>query len=348
VQQGTSPPATAAPQGTASVVVVLEQGIQPSVQVSSQSVAMIVEPETSAMGSSALVPLLASGITASGASLQAPMAQDALTFSAANAVISPTSTPAGEVARAAVSSAALNLLQEVLQAGPLTAGNPSGLAFGEGMMLSLLPVVTGVRTSVGDDAEFARTNMPPPPISGALPAAQPVMPATLVSNSSPQSAMQHLLADTDAAIARQTLLQVASLPDRVDVATTQLDPTAPRWNFEIPFATRQGTAMAQFEISRDGSGSEVEAAKRVWRARFSLDVEPAGPVHAMVSLSGERTSVRMWAERPATADQLRAGVSQLSQALSRAELQPGDIVVRDGAPLQSAPARAGHFLDRAS
>ena len=47
--------------------------------------------------------------------------------------------------------------------------------------------------------------------------------------------------------------------------------------------------------------------KRVWRARFSLDVEPAGPVHALVSLSGERTSVRMWAERPATAAQLRAG-----------------------------------------
>ena len=66
--------------------------------------------------------------------------------------------------------------------------------------------------------------------------------------------------------------------------------------------------MAQFEISRDGGGSEVEAAKRIWRARFSLDVEPAGPVHALISLSGERTSVRMWAERPATAEQLRAGV----------------------------------------
>jgi hypothetical protein len=324
----------------------LEQGAQSSIQVSSQPVAVIVEPETVTMGSSAPAPLLASGIATSGASLQAPMAQDALAFGAVNAVISPTSMPADEVARAAVSSAALNLLQEVLQAGPLTAGNPSGLAFGEGMMLSLLPVVTGVRTSVVDDAEFARTNVPPPPLPGALPAAQPVIPATLASNASPQAAMQHLLADTDAAIARQTLLQVASLPDRVDVAATQLDPTAPRWNFEIPFATPQGTAMAQFEISRDGS--EVEAARRVWRARFSLDVEPAGPVHALVSLSGERTSVRMWAERPATADQLRAGVSQLSQALSRAELQPGDIVVRDGAPLQSAPARAGHFLDRAS
>jgi hypothetical protein len=144
------------------------------------------------------------------------------------------------------------------------------------------------------------------------------------------------------------LLQVASLPDRIDTAGARIDPAAPRWNFEIPFATPQGTAMAQFEISRDGGGgNEVEAAKRVWRARFSLDVEPAGPVHALVSLSGERTSVRMWAERPATAAQLRAGAAQLSQALSKAELQPGDIVIRDGTPPVSAPAPAGHFLDRA-
>jgi hypothetical protein len=126
-----------------------------------------------------------------------------------------------------------------------------------------------------------------------------------------------------------------------------VDPATPRWNFEIPFATPQGTAMAQFDISRDGGGREAGSAKQVWRARFSLDVEPAGPVHAMVSLTGDRTSVRMWAERPATADQLRAGAAQLSQALRNAELKPGDIVIQDGTPPQSAPARAGHFLDRA-
>src|SRR6202000_1630827 len=114
-----------------------------------------------------------------------------------------------------------------------------------------------------------------------------------------------------------------------------------RWNFEIPFATPQGTAMAQFEISRDGGGREVTAAKAVWRARFSLNVGPRGPVHAQVSLNGDRTSVRMWAERPATASQLRAGVSQLTQALSRAELKPGDIVVRGGAPCRPAAAPRG-------
>jgi hypothetical protein len=143
------------------------------------------------------------------------------------------------------------------------------------------------------------------------------------------------------------LLQVASLPDRVDTPAARLDPAAPRWNFEIPFATPRGTAIAQFEISRDGGGNAVEATKRVWRARFSLDVEPAGPVHALITLNGDRTSVRMWAERPATAAQLRAGAAQLSQALSKAELQPGDIVIRDGTPPQTAPMPAGHFLDRA-
>jgi hypothetical protein len=143
------------------------------------------------------------------------------------------------------------------------------------------------------------------------------------------------------------LLQVASLPDRVDVSAPKIDASAPRWNFEIPFVTPQGTAMAQFEISRDGGAEQVEAVKRVWRARFSIDVEPTGPVHAQVSLTGDKTSVRMWAERPETAAQLRAGASQLSQALSRAELNPGEILIRDGAPPQAAPARAGHFLDRA-
>jgi flagellar hook-length control protein FliK len=266
---------------------------------------------------------------------------------AANVVLSSPTTAAA-VARAAVSNAALNLLQEAVQTASSNLRNLPNLGIQEGQPMSSLPAVPGARPANIDDGMFARTNLPPPPLGGALPAAQPVLPATLPANSSPEAAMQHLLADTNGGLARQTLLQVASLPDQIDTTAGRLDPTAPRWNFEIPFVTSQGTAMAQFEISRDGNGSEVEAVKRTWRARFALDVEPAGPVHALISLSGERTSVRMWAERPATAEQLRAGIPELSQALSRAELQPGDIVIRAGAPIQSASARAGHFLDRAS
>lgn len=202
--------------------------------------------------------------------------------------------------------------------------------------------------SRADGAAVARTNTPPPPFAGALPSAQPVAMPSLSPNAPAAEVARHLIGDADAAIARQTLLQVASLPDRIDPSSVRQDPTTPRWNFEIPFATPQGTAVAQFEIARDGGGNEVEAAKQVWRARFSLDVEPAGPVHALISLSGDKTSVRMWAERPATAARLRADSSQLTQALHQAQLRPGDIVIQSGAPIQQATAPAGHFLDRAS
>ncbi len=357
-QQNTPPaaitPATVTQQGTIPGAVVFAQAgqpsAQPSVQSSLQPVIIVGGPDAPGIVSPTIAPLLTSASSASAASRQtaaATIAPQILDPGAANQILPPVSASADAAARAAVSGAALNLLQETLQASPLAAGNPSKLVFENGQMLALMPVVTGARTPAIDDAEFARTNLPPPPVNGALPSAQPVMPATLAAHAPVEATLQHLLGDTDGAIARQTLLQVASLPGQTDTTAGKLDPAAPRWNFEIPFATPQGTAMAQFEISRDGGGREADPAKQVWRARFSLDVEPAGPIHALVSLNGERTSVRMWAERPATAAQLRSGVPQLSQALSRAELQPGDIVVREGAPAQPASAPAGHFLDRA-
>jgi hypothetical protein len=226
--------------------------------------------------------------------------------------------------------ATLNLLQEALQ----ELGNPVRVN-------AAMP-----KAARGDDV-IVHTNTPPPPFRGAQPTPQPVALPSIAPDAPLATTAHHLLEHTDAAIARQTLMQVASLPDRIDGSGPRIDVTAPRWNFEIPFVTPLGTAMAQFEISGDGGGSEVEAARRVWRARFTIDVEPTGPIHALVSLAGEKTSVRMWAERPSTAAQLRASTAELSQALAKAELQPGEIVIRDGAPPQPAPAKAGHFLDRA-
>ena len=238
----------------------------------------------------------------------------------------------GAAPKSVTSGAALNMLQEAFQELPRAAGGSS----------SATVVLQDGRSA---DATV-RTNTPPPPFRGALPSAQPVAAPSLSPAAPLAVTARHLLDDTDAALARQTLLQAASLPDRPDGTSPRFDPSM-RWNFEIPFATPQGTAMAQFEIARDGGGNEVDPAKRVWRARFSLDVEPAGPVHVLIAYSGERTQVRMWAERPQTAAQLRAGAAELTQALANAELSPGDIVIRQGAPPAVQPAKAGHFLDRA-
>jgi hypothetical protein len=288
-----------------------------------------------AVAASTLAPSLAPGLEATEILLpqaRVPLADDLPESNGVIRIVLP-ETLLSAAPRTITAGAALNLLQQVLQEMPKGAGNA-------------LPATATSRDGRADDVTF-HTNTPPPPFRGALPSAQPIALPSIASNAPLATSAHQLLGDTDAAIARQTLLQVASLPDRVDTTAGRLDPAMPRWSFEIPFAMPQGTAMAQFEIARDGGGSEIEAAKRVWQARFSLDVEPAGPVHALVSLVGERTSVRMWAERPATAAQLRAGAGELSQALSKAELVPGDIVIRDGAPPQTTAVRAGHFLDRA-
>ena len=343
--------AGAAPQAVISTAAtaVLEADAQ-SLQLLAQPATITAEAATLTAASPTPVPQPASETAAAAVLTQgatAPDTPNVLTPGLVNPLNPSASALTDAALRVVASSAALNLLQEAVQGLPLTLVGASGLMLENGQMLSLIPAVAGAGSAEVDDAEMARSHPPPPPLSGALPTAQPVMPATLVSNSPAESAMHRLLAETEAAIARQTLLQVASLPGQTDTPAARLDPTAARWNFEIPFATPQGTAMAQFEISRDGGGNEVAGAKRVWRARFSLDVEPAGPVHALVSFSGARTSVRMWAERPQTAAQLRAGAGQLSQALALAELQPGDILIADGTPPQVAAAKAGHFLDRA-
>ncbi|MET4231690.1 flagellar hook-length control protein FliK [Bradyrhizobium sp. 482_C4_N1_1] len=240
--------------------------------------------------------------------------------------------PQAAMPRTMSAGLAAALLQEVTQNLPRLIGN-----------------VPGSNKAVPDGHLFeAAARATPPPFRGALPAPQAIASPSLAPDTPLSATVHRLLDDTDAAIARQTLLQVASLPDRTDASGHRIDPAVPQWNFEIPFATPQGTAMAQFEISRDGGNESADPAKRAWRARFTLNVEPAGPVHALITLNGDKTFVRMWAERPATAQQLRAGIGELNQALTRAELKPGDILVRDGAPPQPAPARAGHFLDRAT
>ncbi|MEH2607996.1 flagellar hook-length control protein FliK [Bradyrhizobium sp. AZCC 1693] len=302
------------------------------------------------------------GSNATAATPVTPPAADAAAPHVAAASLAPSSSPNLDVQEILLPQARLVVAENLALAGqaarsPLAAALDAGPSAGATLNLlqeALQELGTPARAAApskevrGADVAFHTNTPPPPPVRGALPAAQPIAQPTIAPHAPLEATAHHLLDDTDAAIARQTLLQVASLPDRIDNSAPKADMTVPRWNFEIPFATPQGTAMAQFEISRDGGGEGVEAAKRVWRARFSLDVEPAGPVHALISLTGEKTSVRIWAERPATAEQLRAETSQLSQALSRAELQPGDIVIRDGAPPQPAPtARAGHFLDRA-
>lgn len=305
------------------------QGAMPSSPASptSSPAAPVVNPNSIATPTVVVAPPLALAVTPT---LSAPVIDDFIaTLTAAQPRPENTATPraiSAGVVLTMLQHAADDMHEALKTVGPMR-GAPS----------QDMPVIRALSQPQSD--------VPPPPYRGAPPSAQAIALPAVSAEDAPPVIAQKLIEDVDGALARQTLLQIASLPEQ-PVQQGQRN-EQPRWAFEIPFATPQGTAVAQFEISRDGhSTQEVEPAQRIWRARFSLNVEPAGPVHASIALTGERASVRLWADRPETIARLRDSTPLLSHALREAELDPGEITV--GRPPQTAPVAAGQFWNRAS
>lgn len=184
---------------------------------------------------------------------------------------------------------------------------------------------------------------PPPPYRGAGASTQPAASPSLPSDAPPSAVGQRLLAETEAAVARQELLQIASMPAGTDEPLEAQLVT--RWMFEMPFTTPQGAAVAQFEIGRDLRGAQP-GGEPAWRVAFSLDIEPLGPIHARISLRGVQATVGLWAERDVALEHLRQGQHLLAEALRRAELS-AEIAIQPGAPPMRAP-EAGRLVDQTS
>ncbi len=173
---------------------------------------------------------------------------------------------------------------------------------------------------------------------------QPAVPAELQTDAPAAMIASQLIKQTNGAISRQLLMQAASA-QRGAVSPISSHDQPAQWLFEIPLATPQGPAIAQFEINRDGAAAGGEEIERVWRVRFSLDVEPMGPVHADVALSGGKAKVTLWAGKPETLQQLSRHQADLSDALLSDDLE-AQVAVYPGAPQTVTPA-AGQFTDRA-
>lgn len=172
---------------------------------------------------------------------------------------------------------------------------------------------------------------PPPPTPGGATTAQaPARPAPDL-DAEPAAMLERLGGEVAQALARQTLHQLASVPD---------GPGA-RWMFELPLATPQGPAIAQFAIDQDDRGHAAPDAGPAWQARFSLNLPPLGPVHVDLQMRGERTAVTVWAEQAEGLERLRGRGGELAGALA------ADVVFRPGAP-RPPETLPGRLLDRTS
>jgi hypothetical protein len=169
----------------------------------------------------------------------------------------------------------------------------------QGGASAALATTDGAAATATASPSTAAARAPPPPYRGGPTTAQPAVPSSLPPGADPVAVGARLLRETNAALAHQQLLQIASLP-AVAQGQGPSHAQTPQWMFEIPFATPQGSAVAQFKISRDGGRGGKGKQTPVWRAQFSLDVEPMGPVHAQVVLAGDRTWVSLWAVRAKT------------------------------------------------
>lgn len=279
----------------------------------------------------------------SGAPL--PPAEDeplAPRFAAFTAPPKTASNPA-TAARASLSP----LIQAGLMAEDAVTEDPTAGAFAEAKAV----VARGYGAPATD---AARAKVPPPPYASGPMAGQKPGPPALSADQPPADVVRGLLKGASGALARQDLMQIASLPEpqrHGEAESAEARPQGARLNLDLPFVTPQGVAVAQFEISHDGGGSGGGAAgpaERTYKARFSIDVEPLGPVHALITLTGARARVSLWAERAETIARLRAGEESLGAALRQAELTP-EVAVHSGAPSRAGAASPlGHFVDQAS
>lgn len=196
-------------------------------------------------------------------------------------------------------------------------------------MLRLRQVLT--RADARLPAQLQRPTAPPP-LAGQAPTAHPPAPSTLTGAETTGDLLQHLRGDLEQALARQTLHQLASLPDGA----------GRHWMFELPLATPQGVAIGQFAIDQDEAGSGGQPGEAPgWQARFSLHLAPLGPVHVRLHTDGGRTHVTFWTETTEGLDRLRGGAPDLAAALD------AEIVFHAGPPPQAAPP-PGQLVDRAS
>jgi hypothetical protein len=184
----------------------------------------------------------------------------------------------------------------------------------------------------------------PPPHRGALVMAQPpALPSIAMLDG--ESPVPTLLAETDAVLARTTLLQLASLPD---AAPSRHGDAQQRLVVDIPIATPQGNAVIQLQVERDREREhDGEMRGPSWRINLAIDIEPLGPVRASVAQIDGRTHVTMFAERQAAARALRNDLPALQSQLAQAALEPGDLKCRSGIP-EREPVSTGLFVDRVS
>jgi hypothetical protein len=191
--------------------------------------------------------------------------------------------------------------------------------------------------------------VPPPPTHETAPSGQPPAEQSHQRGQALQSMgadelVPHLVKDTDAALARVNLHQIASLPDDRSGAARSDAPDA-RWSVEVPVTLDGRTAVFGFVVERDGRQAQMEKEKRRWRFRAALNLPGTGAIEADVRLMGTHVSAGIVAEQAETVELLESALPLLRDGLTAQGFDVEVLSVRQGKGAQPAEP-PGYFMDR--
>jgi hypothetical protein len=176
---------------------------------------------------------------------------------------------------------------------------------------------------------------PLPTAAGPL-TSLPASPATFALIESSNQHMHELARQTDGALSRLTALQLAN--GSQDNAVQSL-------LIELPVRHEDRSTMLRLRIGRDGGRGGHESAESSWTVEAALDLGAIGPLHARVSLTGQRIGVQLRAASAAVVDLLSARSSELEAMLRGAGLEVDRVVCLHGMPAGDSGARQSRLLD---
>lgn len=135
----------------------------------------------------------------------------------------------------------------------------------------------------------------------------------------------NLLQQTEAALARIQLHQLAALPREGERGLLE-------WLLEVPIRRGEDIDLWSMRVFSEHRQQQHETPQQApnWSVQLAFDLPGLGPMQAQVQLAGEQVSTRFWTEHQDTLPLLRGHMHELRQALSEAGLDVGELECQPG------------------
>jgi len=226
-------------------------------------------------------------------------------------------------------------LQQLLRPAAPAPDNSRAAAPAAGTSSSPVPVAGRPSTPAG-----AAQPIPPPPLRGAPPQPQAVVNQDIELLSRLGTLRTTLLQQSEAALARLQLSQLAAVPREGERGLIE-------WLFDLPVRRGDDIDLWSVRIFREAEQQPRRNRPRsdTWTVQLAFDLPGLGAMQAQVRLHNETVSARFWASNPDTVPLLEQHLHELRRSLLAAGLEVSDIDCCHGTLPAAGPPSGDPLID---